>query len=335
MDSPVATALIPGAAPQPVVEKASAASSARQRFSRYAWGLLGYTLLVILFGAVVRITGSGAGCGQHWPTCNGELLHMPRTLKTTIEYTHRATSGLSVLAIIGLLAFAFRLYPRGHAVRKASAVAFAMILVEALIGAALVRLHLVENDASLGRALVLPLHLVSTALLTAALAWCAFFASPSPHGARALPGGPRVLLLLAGLGVLVVSATGAITALGDTVYPVHAAGLAARLQEDQGASAHLLQRMRGVHPFLAMAVAAFVAYVAAVMPAYRMSPDVKRASLAVAGCVALQVLAGALNVWLSAPGPLQVAHLLLANFTWISLILLAAAMRIAKDVDAT
>jgi cytochrome c oxidase assembly protein subunit 15 len=335
MESPVASALTSSGVTEPVAETAGAASGARERFSRYAWGLLGYTLLVILFGAVVRITGSGAGCGQHWPTCNGELLRLPRTLKTTIEYTHRATSGLSVLAIIALLALAFRLYPRGHAARKASTVAFVMILVEALIGAALVRLHLVENDASLGRALVLPLHLVSTALLTAALAWCAFFASRSPHGARALPAGPRALLLLAGLGVLAVSATGAITALGDTVYPVHAAGLAARLQEDQGASAHLLQRMRGVHPFLAMAVAAFVAYVAAVMPAYRTSPDVKRASVAVAACVSLQVLAGALNVWLSAPGPLQVTHLLLANFTWISLILLAAALRVAKDLSAT
>ncbi len=323
MDSSTAPALVAGEARAP-----------RERFSRYAWVLLGYTLLVILFGAVVRITGSGAGCGQHWPSCNGELLHVPRTLKTTIEYTHRATSGLSVLAIIGLLGFGFRLYPRAHPVRRAASLAFAMILVEALIGAALVRLHLVENDASLGRALVLPLHLVSTALLTAALTWCAYFSSPSPHGARPLPGGPRSLLLLAGLGVLVVSATGAITALGDTVYPVHAAGLAARLQEDQGASAHLLQRMRGVHPFLAVGVAAFVAYVAAVMPAYRSSPDVKRASVALVTAVALQVCAGALNVWLSAPGYLQVTHLLLANFAWISLIFLAAATRTAPASNA-
>jgi heme A synthase len=305
--------------------------NSHERFSRYAWALLGYTLLVILFGAVVRITGSGAGCGQHWPSCNGELLQVPHTLKTGIEYTHRATSGLSVFGIAGLLVFAFRLYPSGHSVRRAAILAFAMILVEALIGALLVRLHLVENDASLGRALVLPLHLVSTALLTAALAWCAYFASRADHAARALPTAARALLLLAGFGVLLVSATGAVTALGDTVYPVHAAGLAARLQEDQGASAHFLQRMRGLHPFLAITVAAFVAYVAAVFPGYRLSPNVKRASLALAGCVSLQVGAGALNIWLSAPGYLQVTHLLLANFTWISLILLAAAARVAKD----
>ncbi len=114
------------------------------------------------------------------------------------------------------------------------------------------------------------------------------------------------------------------------MYPVQQSGFAARLQEDQGASANLLQRMRGIHPFLAVAVAAFVAYAAALLSGYASSAAVKRASLALAACVSLQVFAGALNVWWSAPGPMQVAHLLLANFTWISLILLAAAARQAS-----
>ncbi|HEY1533658.1 MAG TPA: COX15/CtaA family protein [Polyangiaceae bacterium] len=296
------------------------------RFTRYAWLLLGYTLLVILFGAVVRITGSGAGCGQHWPSCNGALLQMPQTLKTAIEYTHRATSGLSVLAIIGLLGAAFRVYPRGHATRRAASLAFAMILVEALIGALLVKLRLVENDASFGRILVLPLHLISTALLTAALTWCAYFASRS-SGVRPVAGTARLLLLLAGLGLLLVSATGAVTALGDTVYPVHASGLSARIQEDQGASASLLQRMRDIHPLLALAVAAFVVYAAALLPAYCPGRAVKRASQYLALAVCLQVLAGVTNVLLSAPGQMQVIHLLLSNVAWISLVFLAASAR--------
>ena len=311
----------------PEVAPARSTSDPHGRFARYAWGLLAYTLLVILFGAVVRITGSGAGCGQHWPTCNGELLTLPQTLKTTIEYTHRATSGLSVIGFIALLVAAFARYPRGHVVRGAAVLAFVMILVEALIGAGLVVLRLVENDASLGRIVALPLHLLSTALLTAALSWCAFFAVGPASNLRPLPPGARPLLWLAALGILIVSATGAVTALGDTVYPAQASGLAARLQEDQGANATLLQRMRGIHPILAIGVAAFVAYVAALLPGYRASRGVKRASLLLAACVSLQVLAGALNVWLSAPGPMQVVHLLLANFTWISLILLIAATR--------
>ena len=299
-------------------------------FARYAWLLLGYTLLVILFGAVVRITGSGAGCGQHWPSCNGELLQMPQTLKTAIEYAHRITSGLSVVAIIGLLGAAFRSYPPRHAARRAAALAFAMILVEALIGALLVKLRLVENDASFGRILVLPLHLMSTALLTAALAWCAYFANRGGQTVRPVTGTARLLLFLAGLGILLVSATGAVTALGDTVYPVHASGLSARFQEDQGTSASLLQRVRDIHPFLALGVAAFVVYAAALLPAYCPGRAVKRACQYVAGAVCLQVLAGLANVFLSAPGPMQVIHLLLANLAWISLVLLAAAVRVAE-----
>jgi len=318
MDSHATTALTP----------AHASGDPQQRLTRFAWGVLGYTLFVVLFGAVVRITGSGAGCGQHWPSCNGELLHVPQTLHTVIELTHRVTSGLLLIASITLLYGAFRVHPRGHSARAAAVMAFAMTVVEALIGAVLVLLRLVVNDASFGRILALPLHLVSVSLLTAALTWCAYFSMIGMSKLRPLPSTARTLLLLAGIGILLVSATGAVTALGDTVYPVKASGLSARLQEDQGASAHLLQRMRGIHPFLAIAVAAFVAYTALLIPGYCTNPHVKRASLALVVCVFLQVCAGALNVWLSAPGPMQVLHLLLANFTWISLILLAAAARL-------
>ena len=303
----------------------------QRRFTRFAWWLLGYTLLVILFGAVVRITGSGAGCGQHWPSCNGELLQMPQTLKTAIEYTHRATSGLSVIAIVALLIGAFRVYPRGHATRGAAVMAGVMILVEALIGALLVKLRLVENDASFARILVLPLHLMSTALLTAALTWCAWFASSeaTPASANPLPRAAWALLFCSGLGILLVSATGAVTALGDTVYPLQHAGVSARLQADLGENASLLQHLRDIHPFLAGGVAAFVTYAAMLIPGYRKGVVVLRAGQCLAGVVCLQVMAGVVNIWLSAPGPMQVAHLLLANLAWIAVIALAAALRSA------
>lgn len=318
-----------------LLTKALPPADAPRYLSRFAWGVLAYSLFVILLGAVVRITFSGAGCGQHWPSCNGELMQLPHTLKATIEYSHRATSGLSVLAISGLLFGAFRVHSAGHPVRRGALLAFAMILVEALIGALIVRWRLVEHDASLERVVMLPLHLTSTALLTAAITWCACFARTASPRFERLPNGVRALLLLAGLGILLVSATGAVTALGDTVYPVQQSGLAARFHEDQGASATLLQRMRGIHPFLAVAVAAYVAYTAALLSGYRGSATVKRASSLLAGCVALQVLAGVVNVWLSAPAAMQVLHLLLANFTWISLIVLAAAARQAGAGEAT
>ncbi len=306
---------------------ADGARDPRKRFARFTRALLGYTLGVILFGAAVRITDSGAGCGQHWPTCNGEVLHLPRSVSTLIELTHRLTSGISVIAVLVLLIGAFRLYPRGHTVRASAVFSFVMIIVEALIGMLIVLMRWVVHDASFGRIFALPLHLVSTSLLTAALTWCAYFASVPDAKPIAIPRAARALLWLAAFGILLVSATGAVTALGDTVYPVQTSGFAARLQEDQGLHAHILQRMRSIHPFVAVLVAAFVAYVAMLFPSYRSSNAVRRASIALAGSVALQLFAGVLNVFLSAPGLLQVVHLLIANLVWIFLISLAASMR--------
>jgi len=325
MESHVSPALTPEVLPQ--VATVDRLRDPRRRFARFARALVVYTLGVILFGAAVRITDSGAGCGQHWPTCNGEVLHLPKSVATLIELSHRLTSGLSLLAVLALLIGAFRLYPRGHVVRASAVFSFVMIVVEALIGMVIVLMRWVVHDASFGRIFALPLHLVSTALLTAALTWCAYFASVPQVKAVALPRAARSLLLLAGLAVLLVSATGAVTALGDTVFPVQSSGFVARFREDQGLNAHILQRMRSIHPFVAVVAAAFVAYVAMLLPSYRASRDVRRASAALAVSIALQLCAGVLNIWLSAPGPLQVAHLLLANMVWISLILLAAAMR--------
>jgi heme A synthase len=329
MESRVSTALTQDVVPQAATE--SGGRDPRKRFASFARLLVVYTLAVILFGAAVRITDSGAGCGQHWPTCNGEVFHLPHTLATAIELTHRMTSVLSVLGVLALSIGAFRLYPRGHVIRTSAVFSSVMIVIEALIGMVIVLMRWVVHDASFGRILALPLHLVSTALLTAALTWCAYFASAPGATPIALPRAARNLLTLAGFGILLVSATGAVTALGDTVFPVHASGFAARLQEDQGLNAHVLQRMRSIHPIVAVLVAAFVAYVAMLVQSYRSTRNVRRAGLALAISIALQLCAGVLNIWLSAPGPLQVVHLLLANLVWIALILLTAAMRHADE----
>jgi protoheme IX farnesyltransferase len=85
--------------------------------SRYAWGVLVWNVLVALWGAYVRATGSGAGCGAHWPTCNGEIIPRAPQVETLIEFTHRATSGLAFLAVLALLILALRTLPKGHPAR--------------------------------------------------------------------------------------------------------------------------------------------------------------------------------------------------------------------------
>jgi heme A synthase len=278
---------------------------------RFAGFTLAYTVFVILFGAVVRITGSGAGCGQHWPTCHGDIAHLPRTLTTAIELTHRVTSGLALVAVFALLALVLRSEPRGHPARRLALGAVLLMILEALIGAGLVLLALVGQNSSVARAVVMPAHLVSTYALTAVLTLLvAWRDRPSGSALR-----PSALLVASGLALVVVSATGAVTALGDTLYPPQAATLGARLAEDQTGGAHFLVRLRVVHPVLAVLAAGFVAYAARRRPG--------RAARALTALLVAQLAAGVLNVFLSAPGWLQVVHLGLALGVWIAFVLLA------------
>src|SRR5215471_14879131 len=91
--------------------------------SSFAWFTLAYNVAVVLWGAFVRATGSGAGCGSHWPLCNGELLPLTSQAQTLIEFTHRATSGLSLALVITLLIWTWRHTAKGEFSRYSAAAA--------------------------------------------------------------------------------------------------------------------------------------------------------------------------------------------------------------------
>src|SRR5689334_1905422 len=76
--------------------RASISEIGQASLSRFAWFVVAYNVAVVVWGAYVRATGSGAGCGSHWPLCNGEFLPSAPQTKTAIEFTHRVTSGLSL-----------------------------------------------------------------------------------------------------------------------------------------------------------------------------------------------------------------------------------------------
>src|SRR5690348_3617167 len=104
-------------APRPVMRRPMPQQSPRA-FRLYASFTLAAVLGVILWGAYVRATGAGAGCGQHWPVCNGTVIPRAPSTQTLIEYTHRVTSGLSLLLVIGLYVWARLAHAKGHTVRR-------------------------------------------------------------------------------------------------------------------------------------------------------------------------------------------------------------------------
>ncbi|NPV65715.1 MAG: heme A synthase [Anaerolineae bacterium] len=298
-------------------------------FARYAWLVTGFTVLVILWGAVVRATGSGAGCGNHWPTCNGQIIPQPEQIETLIEFIHRLTSGLSGLLVLALAVWAFRAGWATRFTRRAAALALLFMMVEALVGMLLVRLELVADNASTTRAVVIALHLVNTLALLASLALTAWSAS----GQRiSLQGKPRRLAGLLGLalaGMVLLSAAGAVTALGDTLFPPES--LIAGLQQDLDATAHFLIRLRVIHPAIALLVSAFL--LVAGQEFLAASATARRPVIAMYALVILQIAAGFVNVILLAPVWMQVLHLLLADSLWLALVLVAAEALAAEGAS--
>ena len=288
-----------------------------RRFSRVAWGVLVYNMLVVLWGAFVRATGSGAGCGDRWPLCNGTMVPRAPRIETIIEFTHRATSGLSLMGVAALCLWAYRLFPRGHRARTCAALSVVFLFTEALLGAGLVLFQYVEHNASAGRAAYLSAHLVNTQILLAMLTLTAWFGS-DPES-RAWPRAPRIVAAALPVAIL-VAVSGAIAALGDTLYP--AASVADGMRQEFSQTASALLRLRTVHPVVAV-VGAAVLLAAAVKAMRSASASAARMGGIVAALVFLQLAAGAVNIVLLVPVWMQIVHLLLADLLWVALVLTA------------
>lgn len=291
------------------------------RFGKFAWFVLGYNLLVILWGAYVRATGSGAGCGSHWPLCNGEVIPYQPQIETIIEFTHRLMSGLALILVVVLFIWGFRAYSKGHPVRLGVSFSLFFIITEALVGAGLVLLELVANDASVGRAISIVIHLLNTFLLLAALTITAYWAS----GGRAVRFQRGLDLWLIGIGLvatMVVGASGALAALGDTLFPVQS--LAEGIRQDFSPTAHFLVRLRILHPTISILVGIYLILATGVINLRTKDAALHRVARVLTILITVQLGAGFLNVLLLAPVWMQIVHLLLADLVWIALVLLAA-----------
>lgn len=301
-------------------------------FTRYAWFVLAFLIFVVLWGAFVRATGSGAGCGSHWPLCNGVVVPREPQIETIIELTHRVTSAFSGVLVLGMLFWAFRLFAKGHIVRRAAAYSTVFIITEGLVGAGLVLFEWVADNESVARAISMAVHLVNTFLLLAAVALTAWFSGTKGDYRLHLRGQGHAGRLIAGaVGLLLIlGVSGAITALGDTLFP--SGTLREGIAADFASTAHFLVRLRVYHPIIAVVTSIYLWLAAGSIAAARPGIGALFFSNAIRVLVVVQLAAGILNILLNVPVWMQLVHLLLADLMWIAVVLLGAAA-LARPVE--
>jgi len=296
-----------------------AVKAAGNKLPRFAAFTLGFMVFIVLEGAVVRATGSGAGCGNHWPLCNGEVIpHHPR-LATIIEFVHRQLTTVCSLLVVGLIAGTFLTRPSGHRARRAVVWTGALLLTEAFLGAVLVKGGYVEANASDMRVLMQCIHFTNTMLLLAALTvtWWWLRDRPGPTG---LPAHVRPAAWIALASTIVVGATGSVAALADTLFP--SVSLRTAFAQDFAAQAPLIVRMRWLHP-----AAAIVGLVCALVLANLLrGPTTRSIARTLLVLIAAQFVLGIADVVLLAPTWMQVLHLLGADLYWIALIAACASV---------
>jgi cytochrome c oxidase assembly protein subunit 15 len=292
-------------------------------FSIVAWATLAFNVLVILGGTIVRATGSGDGCGESWPKCGDQFIPPNPSIETAIEFSHRASSVMAGVGVLVLVVLAIRFFPKGSIVRRAAIAAGVILIVEALLGAALVLFGWVDADVSMGRMVVVPLHLTNTFLLLGSLALTAWWGSGMPPPRRSL-GGSTGAWLMAGAAVLIVlGATGALNALADTIFPANS--VAGDLSEKFGPTAPALSRLCIVHPVVAVVGGLLVAWIAT-SHARAGSLRSQRAASFVTIVVLSQMFVGIANIFFLTPLALQVMHLMVADVLWIGFVLFGASL---------
>lgn len=295
-----------GSAPLPL-------DDGRRKFARFVWGTVGYILLVVMYGAFVRASGSGDGCGSHWPLCNGSLLPMFGDGQAIVEFSHRISSGLVLPLVIWLAVLARRHFEAGHQARTAAYAAVGFTVLEALIGMLLVKFGWVDRNDSVARAGVMGFHVVSTFLLVGSLTALGLLVSGAPK-VKLKDQGPifwGVVIGLLALGFLGIS--GAVSALGHQLRPVDDV-LKTALKIDS----HWMVRLQPLHPLIGASIALYTVLIGGLLAHLRPTDPVRRAVRWVIAIFGLQIAIGFVSIYLKAPIALQMIHLALADVLFAS-----------------
>ena len=301
---------------------------------RLAYVALALAFAHIVFGAIVRITGSGLGCGDHWPKCNGHWLPSLDDPRTAIEITHRwlaALLGFPVIALAGA-AWLRRREPdvggRGG-VLHAAALAAALVVVAALFGRAVVRLELTNKY-------VIVTHLAIAVSVLASLAMAAIRAGG--FGAAALDADAAPPDDAARLAAARKGYRGAVAAAGLAFLAVVLGGLTAHIVGANGACVGFPHcRAIGTpgsplyihvaHRVIAFLLLFHTTGLALGVARRRQPRAVVLAARVGLGAVVLQILVAAALVEMQLPPALRSLHQAVGSFVWLSLFILAALAR--------
>lgn len=294
------------------------------KFAKFAWFVLAYNVVVIIWGVFLRASKSGDGCGQHWLTCHGEVIPSAPELKTIIEFSHRLMSGIDFFIVLALMIWVLRKFAKGEQIRKFAVVSFVFIITEALIGAGLVLTGNTATADTAARPFWAIGHLLNTFILLASLSLTAWLASGGREITLKNKRKYVWLLALGIVGFIFVGSSGSLAALSSMLYETKS--LTEGLQQDFAGSSPLLLRLRISHPILSILIGVFLVFLAGWLKSKTEGKFwVQRFSNVLTILVLIQIFFGALTLFMLAPILMQLGHLLLADLMWISFVLMWAA----------
>ncbi len=303
-------------------------------FAKYAWFVLIYNMLVVLWGVFLRASKSGDGCGQFWLTCQGEVLPSAPQFKTVIEFTHRIMSAADGVIMLVLLGWAFAIWraersERSASVLKTAGAAFFFVLTEGAVGAGLVLTGNTAETLTAARPFWMGAHLINTYILLAFLALTARAAAGGKLFKLRVSAKYQTAVAAGILAILIVSITGSIAALSNMIFP--SGTLSESIAKDFSETSHILLRLRLLHPVTAVLSGVFIVFLTGWMAKERFGDtDVSWWSNVIALLILIQIAFGAMTLLMLGPIVMQLGHLLLADAVWISFVMFAASF-LASD----
>lgn len=276
-----------------------------------SWTIVAYTVLIILWGAWVRLSGSGDGCGDHWPLCNGEMLPTERVTKTWIEYSHRISTALYGIVVLLQIWWTRKHFKPQHPARFWALATLLFTITEALLGRQLVKSGLVNGSTDIFRLLVMPLHLINTSLLLFSGVMTAESIRYGDVERRTISRDEKNRGILYLIGFSAVLVTGAIAALGSHLMPSES--LLHGLTHDLAADSHPAVKLRILHPLFALAIPIGLLLFAQIAVAHRSTSSQALWYRRFALTTGLAVAIGLATLSLLAPVWLKLTHLLMTN----------------------